>query len=261
MTAGTVIVFARAPELGRVKTRLEPLLGPVATLELYRAMLTDTLHLARRTGARVVLAHTPTRGFAEQTAADACLVQPEGSFGRRMDAMLRAVHAQTGDGDPYVILGADAPHLPPEQVSDALAGLPGRGPSAVLGRCQAGGFYLLGFSGPPVPIETAWELPPEGEQVDLLLRRAGRVPRTLEEEFDVDEPKDFWRFVQLLAKLKANPAKWLPVASSALVDRWRTSGVRPFSSGRGDGPLRRTPSLARGGPAVRGPTTSVPADP
>jgi uncharacterized protein len=214
MTEGAVIIFARTPELGRVKTRLASTLGEEHTLELYRAFLEDSLELARRSGAEVILARTQGGSFPEERLADRVVLQEGESFGERMDGVLLEV-SRTIDADrPYLILGADAPHLPPGIVAHVLAKLRSGGSTAALGRCQEGGFYLLGFRGEPVPIKEAFDGPDEATRVANLLARAGRAPFPAPEFYDIDTPADL---AQLWSALRGPTARgapeWVPPAT------------------------------------------------
>jgi len=213
---GTVVVFARVPELGRVKTRLARALGEESTLHLYRAFLSDTLTLARRSGAEVVLAHTAGPEFPERALADRTVLQGEGSFGERMDGVLRDVAATLDPTTPYVILGADTPHLPPDEVTRALVALQEPTVTSVLGRCQAGGFYALGFRGRPLAIEPAFHRREEAEQVAEILRQADRPARELPKFFDVDTPEDLGRLIDHLRGTRTHTAdEWRPPATLA----------------------------------------------
>ena len=63
MSADTVIVFGRVPELGRVKTRLAAQIGDERALDLYRRMLEHSLAVAQASGATPN--HDVERAFAD----------------------------------------------------------------------------------------------------------------------------------------------------------------------------------------------------
>jgi glycosyltransferase A (GT-A) superfamily protein (DUF2064 family) len=110
---GGVLVFARRPELGRVKTRLESAIGDHLTLSIYRAFLADTLTAARQTNARVILAHTPGLDFPEQALADETFHQQGYTFGERFDYAIKQAADRLPPETPFVLIGADTPHLSP----------------------------------------------------------------------------------------------------------------------------------------------------
>jgi glycosyltransferase A (GT-A) superfamily protein (DUF2064 family) len=69
MQSTAIIVFARAPQLGHVKTRLIPALGAHGALALYRAMLWHALHIADECAVdELILACTPDTENAELQA-------------------------------------------------------------------------------------------------------------------------------------------------------------------------------------------------
>lgn len=207
-----VLVFARAPELGAVKTRLEPALGRERTLALYRAFLADTLASARQAGARVVLAHT--QGAPEERAfADDAFAQQGASFGARFDHAL--AHARARTRGPLVLVGADTPHLGPDALRAALATLRGR--DAILGPSTEGGFYLLGFRGDPVPVAACFDAPNEAAAVT---RTTGAA--LIQASYDIDVPEDLVNLVLDCETREASGA-WVPAHTMAALS---TLGIR-----------------------------------
>lgn len=211
---GLVVVFARAPELGRVKTRLAAALGDGTALALHRAFLQDTLAAARAAGARVVLAHTASGPFPEQRLADGCVVQRGEGFAARFDAALADAAGLDGAA-PLVVVGSDAPQVGPAMVRRALDAL--REVPAVLGPCSEGGFYLLGFAAAPVPVAEAFAGPHEAARATRLLRDQGLAPRLLEATFDVDVPGDLVHLLLHLELLEAAGGPWIPPATTRAV--------------------------------------------
>lgn len=154
--------------------------------DLYRAMLRDTLANARRSGARVMLSHTPSaRGFPEQDLADACVVQEGGSFGERFDHALGTAFAAFGG--PVVLVGSDTPHVGADRLRAAFHAL--HASPAVVGPSREGGFYLVGFRNEPVPVRSAFDMPNEAAALVRVLRARGLVAIT-EPSFDLDVPED-----------------------------------------------------------------------
>lgn len=201
---GTVVVFARAPGKGDAKTRLVASLGPELTSQVYRAMLTDTLNYARHAGGRVVLAHTPSPSFPEQTLADVVIEQRGATFGERFDHALADAYAAVGG--PIVLIGADTPHLGTDALRRAFMEL-GRS-ETVLGPSPEGGFYLLGFQKEPIRVQEAFDAANEAAALASALRRRGRVA-LLEPTFDVDLPGDLVELMlqaQLHGSLGSDPS-------------------------------------------------------
>lgn len=205
-----VLVFARAPELGKAKTRLEPTLGRERTLRLYRAFLADTLDAARGTGARVLLAHTPG-AFEERARADDAFEQRGETFGERFDQALLDARARV-DG-PVVLVGADTPHLGPAPLREALDLLQEK--EAVLGPSTEGGFYLLGFRGAPTPVAKAFGEPNEAAAVARLVS-----PAILSPSFDVDVAEDLANLLLHCETMRAAGA-WIPRETVAALAQMR----------------------------------------
>ncbi len=216
MSQGTVIVFARAPELGRVKTRLAAEIGADAALELYRAFLCDSLELVRRAGARALLAHTGATAFPEASAAEVCVAQRGATFGERVDNAFVDARAHAPDG-PLLMIGADAPHLAPTALARAIEAL-GSAP-AVLGPTPGGGFYVVGFAGAPTPIASAFGGAGEAARAVRLLRHHAVAPAVLATFFDVDIADDLIGLILHLELLDAARASWVPPRTRAAIAR------------------------------------------
>ncbi|MFF6916549.1 DUF2064 domain-containing protein [Streptomyces sp. NPDC012466] len=135
----TLLVIAKEPVPGRVKTRLTPPYTPLEAATLAEAALTDTLHTMLRVPARrrvLVLDGTPgpwlPPGFA---------VVPQASGG--LDERIAAAFALCDDG-PALLVGMDTPQLTP----DLLAAVGRGGHDAWFGPAADGGFWALGLADP-----------------------------------------------------------------------------------------------------------------
>lgn len=146
-----LIVMAKAPRLGRVKTRLGRDIGAVAATGFYRRTLAD---VSRRLAAdprwMTWLGVTPERDIADDglwPAGPARIGQGQGDLGRRMARLLGAVPP-----GPAVLVGADIPAITNADVWAAFRAL-GRH-SAVFGPATDGGYWLVGLKrqGGPVDI-------------------------------------------------------------------------------------------------------------
>jgi uncharacterized protein len=133
----TLLVMAKAPVAGRVKTRLCPPLTPEQAAALALAALEDTLAAAAACGASrrvVVLDGEPGAwlppGFevSEQAA---------GGLGARMHAAFAAAAV------PALLIGADAPQVTPALLDAGLAALADH--DAALGPADDGGYWAIGL--------------------------------------------------------------------------------------------------------------------
>jgi glycosyltransferase A (GT-A) superfamily protein (DUF2064 family) len=240
---GAVVVFARAPEAGKVKTRLAATLGEEFVLRLSDAVLADSLAAARGSGATVLLAHTPSAPFPAERLADATYAQRGASFGARFDAALSDARRIVGDEVPLVLIGADTPHLPPEQIRRALEALATS--RAVLGPSPEGGFHLLGFAAAPVPVANAFESGNEAAGVVRVLAGSGIRTRLMPSCFDIDLPRDVAELAFHLQLVRAVGEGWVPPRTERVI------AEAEFEIARSDGTrgLRiepRPPRWARG---------------
>ena len=138
-----LIVMAKAPRLGRVKTRLAADIGAVAAAGFYRRTLTDvTRRLAGDTRWQTWLGVTPDRDIADDRlwpAGPDRIAQGTGDLGRRMTRLLTALPP-----GPAVLVGADIPAIRPGHIWDAFQAL-GRD-DAVFGPAADGGYWLIGLA-------------------------------------------------------------------------------------------------------------------
>lgn len=187
--AHTVIVLAKEPLPGLVKTRLQAEFTPAEAAALAAASLADTQAAVRGSGAsRRILAWqgNPTgwdAGF-EVTR------QPGGSLNDRLAAAFAA--ADNGpDGPtrlPTLLVGMDTP-----QVTPALLDSRWDGADAVLGLSDDGGFWAIGFRG-DAPAEAFAGIPMSTDRTGAFqlarLAELGLSVRLLPPLRDIDQPAD-----------------------------------------------------------------------
>jgi uncharacterized protein len=142
----TLIIFAKAPKPGQVKTRLEPDLLPEEACRLYEAFVIDILRATERLrGVTRIVGCTPAQNASFfRSLADRYHVrlmdQQGGDLGERMQKAFEVTYHQ-GPG-PVAIIGTDSPTLPMEFVQEAFTLL--RDHELVLGPSHDGGYYLVG---------------------------------------------------------------------------------------------------------------------
>ncbi|MBM3584084.1 MAG: glycosyltransferase [Alphaproteobacteria bacterium] len=134
-----VVLFARAPRLGRVKRRLARDIGVVAAWRFYRFTLARQARtLARDRRWRLVLAlDAPLRGRSRWIRGVPVMAQPSGDLGARMAAALDALPPGAA-----VLVGSDLPDLRPRHVAAAFVAL--HRADMVLGPASDGGYWLIG---------------------------------------------------------------------------------------------------------------------
>lgn len=199
MRPAVVLVVAKSPVTGRVKTRLGRDVGMERAADLAAAALLDTVAVcAAAYGAQRchlaldgVLAHGRLADELLDAVAD-WTVHPQRGEGLAE----RLVHAHRDaaafSGSPVVQVGMDTPHLAVGSLVEA-ASLLTTPDAAVLGPAYDGGWWLLGVAGPhllahlgQVPMST----PVTGELTRRALVRAGARVTDIEALRDVDEVAD-----------------------------------------------------------------------
>lgn len=177
-----VLVLAKQPVAGRVKTRLCPPLTPEGAARVAEAALLDTLDAVRAVAVdRRVLVLDGTY------AAAGFDVLPQ--RGGPMDERLGAAFDDCGDL-PALLVGMDTPQLTPDLLAAALQAL-SRHP-AVLGLAPDGGWWALGLQRPDGDLLRG--VPTSRDDTGALqlarLRAAGLDVHLLPELRDVDEVAD-----------------------------------------------------------------------
>ncbi|MET8557327.1 DUF2064 domain-containing protein [Streptomyces sp. NPDC004959] len=178
----TLLVIAKEPRAGRVKTRLTPPFTPAQAAALAEASLADTLHtVAAAPATRRVLVLDGAPGPWLPSGFD---VVPQCAGG--LDERLAAAFAACAG--PALLIGMDTPQVTPALLDVRLA--PGE---AVLGPAPDGGFWALGLASPApaallhgVPMSTATT----GAVLRARLLAAGLRVRDLPPLRDVDTAAD-----------------------------------------------------------------------
>lgn len=188
-----IVLFVKAPERGKVKSRLSPVLEEACILTLYEAFVADILETIGKTAYPFRLAFTPGD---QEAAVVRCFggaerfAQEGADLGERMKNAFGRCFA---DGfDAVVLIGSDIPDLPAEALEEAFAALDRHG--AVIGPTADGGYCLIGFRRdafvPGVFDGVPWST---RRTLDVTLekfRRAKTAVRRLPTRRDVDTPED-----------------------------------------------------------------------
>jgi uncharacterized protein len=186
MSATTIVVIAKSPLAGRVKTRLCPPCAPAEAAALARAALADTLATVAATPAAArVLA---LDGAPGPWIPDGFVIVPQ--LGRELaERLANAFAAVTG---PVVLIGMDTPQVTPSSLLSAMRALREPGVGAVLGPAFDGGWWAIGLHGADprvfidVPMSTAHTFCDQYERLAQL----GLCTRVLPVLRDVDTFED-----------------------------------------------------------------------
>jgi hypothetical protein len=174
--AALLIIFAKEPRPGQVKTRLCPPLSAEAAARLYKKFLEDILEeMARLPGLSLALAYTPdtARDFFQESTPPGVSLFPQAGcdLGERL---VRAFDQGWAAGFGAVLVrNSDSPDLPGEMVLAAAQALESGPAGLVLGPSPDGGYYLVGLKSPQPQLfqGISWSSP--GVLEETLARAAG----------------------------------------------------------------------------------------
>ncbi len=192
-----VLVMAKAPVAGEVKTRLGAAVGPAAAADLAAAAVLDTLDVC---GAVFDDCHVALAGDLDRATGHRALRDALSGWtvhlqrGAGFAARLANAHADVGraTGGPVVQIGMDTPHLGAGHLRE-VADLVGRGNDAVLGAAEDGGWWVLAVTDPRLAQRLAGVEMSTGRTYDdtlTALRRAGASVAATAVLRDVDTEAD-----------------------------------------------------------------------
>jgi hypothetical protein len=145
---GHLVIFARTPRLGRVKSRLARDVGVVAAWQIYRQISSTVL---RRLGRShlwwcwlALDSRHPWRSGRVWPHGWRRVDQGSGDLGQRMARVARRLPP-----GPVVIAGSDVPNMGADDVQSAFRALHDH--DFVFGPAMDGGYWLLGVKRRPIP--------------------------------------------------------------------------------------------------------------
>lgn len=192
-----IIVFAKAPAPGAVKTRLAPALGAEGAARLHERLVERALATAATAAVGPVeLCCTPDAPHPFLAACAgahgaALTAQGDGDLGRRMHhAFERALEGHRA----AVVIGCDCPALTAQHLRDGAAALEA-GYDAVITPADDGGYVMIGLSRVHASLfeRIRWGGPDVFEETRARLAGLGWRWRELDRLWDVDRPEDLER--------------------------------------------------------------------
>jgi rSAM/selenodomain-associated transferase 1 len=209
----TLVIMAKAPHPGTVKTRLAKSLSVEAVADLYRCLLHDTLALAHSLGGVKIAIMCPASDADEMTqlAGDATIVVPQ--HGAGLAAALISVFAHFAAGGHRVIaFNSDSPHLPAPVLASAFEMLAVH--DVVVGPTYDGGYFLVGAKAAHTVLFHGDGMG-TGSALDALLARARALNLSVcytEPFYDIDVEGDLTRLAEelrLAPERAPRTAAWL----------------------------------------------------
>ncbi len=193
-----LLIFARRPSPGRVKSRLSPFLSPQEAAELYDCMLRDVI--ARSAGLEIASRFLfyeddeEAQGYFREIDDELLLLPQEGAgLGERLsnafdEAFRRGFRK-------VAVIGTDSPDLPVTFIREAFLQLESGEAELLFGPTEDGGYYLAAMAAPHPELfrEMPWST---DRLLAASLQRAAKLglrSALLPQWYDLDEPADLER--------------------------------------------------------------------
>jgi rSAM/selenodomain-associated transferase 1 len=203
----TLVIMAKAPRPGTVKTRLTPGLSPEIVTAFYCCLLDDTLALARslkkaRVEVAIMCPESDVNELAQLAGDEVSVVAQNGEG---LAAGLTSVFSHFTENQRHVIaFNSDSPHLPASVLEGAFETLDAH--DLVVGPTHDGGYYLVGAK-TSHPTLFAGDGMGTASALERLLSRARALELSIafaNHFYDIDVADDL---TQLAAELRLAPAR------------------------------------------------------
>jgi uncharacterized protein len=232
-----LVIMAKAPRPGAVKTRLASSLPLEAVTAFYCCLLDDTLALARSlklggVEAAIMCPDSDVNELAQLAGSEVSIVAQKGQgLARGLTSVF--AHFTEGHQRRVIAFNSDSPHLPRSVLEDAFETLAAH--DVVVGPTHDGGYYLVGAKASH-PTLFAHDGMGTSSALERLLLRARALKLSVgfsEPSYDIDIADDLTRLAE---ELQLAPAR-APRTAAWLKERERAQGHFRTSSRTGTGDL------------------------
>lgn len=200
-----LVIMAKAPRPGTVKTRLAQSISVDAVTALYCCLLEDTLALAHSLAdvkVSIMCPASDVEALAKLAGGATTVVAQEG---HGLAAGLNSVFTHlAGPGRHVIAFNSDSPHLPASVLANAFEILKAK--DVVVGPTHDGGYYLVGAGAAHSGLFDSDGMG-TASAFDALLKRARRLQLSVgltDRFYDIDLEADLTR---LAAELRLAPAR------------------------------------------------------
>jgi len=215
-TDRVLVIMAKAPRPGAVKTRLAPSLSPTAVTAFYCCLLEDTLALARSLSeveVAIMCPESDVTELAQLAGNEASVVAQKGEglaagltsvFAHFAQDHQREDHQRGAHQRRTIAFNSDSPHLPRAVLEDAFETLATH--DVVVGPTHDGGYYLVGAKASHPTLFAGDGMGTSSALARLLTRAQGlQLSVSLAESFyDIDVADDLTRLAE---ELRLAPAR------------------------------------------------------
>jgi hypothetical protein len=188
----TLIIFAKEPKKGKVKTRLSSYLSQEGSLMLYKELLKNTVELARKVNCSKKIIAYESNGkdpsFLKKIAPDFEFHKQKGKdIGARMFNAFKAIFTSNTKA---VIIGSDSPNLPKSYINKAFNQLSKH--DLVLGPAFDGGYYLIGLKRPcqELFVDIEWSSSSVFKKTFKKAKKLNKKLAIINFWYDIDRPED-----------------------------------------------------------------------
>jgi hypothetical protein len=193
-----IIVFVKYPEPGTVKSRLSAEVGATHAIHFYQCFVADLLATLKPLDVPIVISYSPEE-YAKKISAwlgESYIFLPAtgDTFGKRLRNSFE--NAFANGFQRIILLSSDNPDVPKEYIIEALQTLQSN--DVVIGPCEDGGYYLLGFTVkgflPAVFDDIPWSTSEVFPQTLKKLQQGNRSVHILPQWYDIDTYADLLKF-------------------------------------------------------------------
>jgi uncharacterized protein len=190
-----IVIMAKYPEAGKVKTRLQPFFTECESAELAKCFLQDTVNKALCVTKNVIIAYSPSYKqdeFSTLLSGNVTFIAQNGvDLGDRMLNAFQCAFKQNFNS--VLMIGTDSPSFPTEFLEQSFKVL--KENDAVIGETIDGGFYLIGLNKLYTEIFNAveWSSSKTFLQTKSNFKKLEISFSELPVFFDVDVPQDLKR--------------------------------------------------------------------
>jgi hypothetical protein len=209
-----LIIFAKNPIPGKVKTRIIPYITPTDAAKLYKAFISDIVsNTLKLQCEQIVIAYTPSKAeiaFHKICGQSINYIPQEGrNLGERIKNAFR--YAFNKGSKRTVIIGTDSPTLPLSYIQKAFSVL--EKVPITIGPTFDGGYYLIGLSEQNDDIFDGieWSTSSVFSQTLTRIQAINKQFYLLPPWYDIDTPEDLKFLRSHILAMKLSNASDIPI--------------------------------------------------
>jgi uncharacterized protein len=223
LTNGTLVIMAKAPRVGSVKTRLTVNLSPQQAAGLYACLLSDTIALAKALHQIDIVIMCPASDVEDlsRLVTEAVPVVPQTGQGLAAGLISVFAHFASSGRQRVIAFNSDSPHLPASVLENAFDVL--ESSDLVVGPTHDGGYYLVGAkaSHPALFEDDGMGTTNALESLMARARKLHLSTGFTDPFYDIDVASDLTR---LAAELRLAPAR--APRTAAWLNEWTRAAAR-----------------------------------